>query len=98
MNMIMRVASSTNCFTNVMRNQQSHNYLTSIDTPKSSFLDLKIEIAHRILRSCHFCERMCEVNREQTTGTCRLGADAYVSSWFHHMGEEAPLIPSGTKN
>ena len=74
------------------------NYLTSIDTPKSSFLDLKIEIAHRILRNCHFCERVCEVNREQTTGTCRLGADAYVSSWFHHMGEEAPLIPSGTKN
>jgi putative pyruvate formate lyase activating enzyme len=74
------------------------NYLNSIDTPKNSFLDLKIEIAYRILRKCHFCERFCEVNREETKGTCRLGADAYVSSWFHHMGEEAPLIPSGTKN
>ena len=73
-------------------------YLKSLDTPKVTFLDLKIEIAHRILQNCHFCERNCQVNREESTGTCRLGADSYVSSWFEHMGEEAPLIPSGTKN
>ncbi|MFX1296040.1 MAG: pyruvate formate lyase-activating protein [Promethearchaeota archaeon] len=76
--------------------QNSSKYLDSLDTPQTSLLDLKIELANRILRNCHFCERKCQVNREEKKGTCRLGADAYVSSWFHHMGEEAPLIPSGT--
>lgn len=74
----------------------SVNYFNKLDTPQTSFLDLKIELASRILRNCHFCDRRCEVNREEKKGTCRLGSEAFVSSWFHHMGEEAPLIPSGT--
>ena len=78
--------------------QDPQKYYQKSDTPKVSFLDLKIEIANRILQNCHFCERECNINRENEKGTCRLGKDAYVSSWFHHMGEEAPLIPSGTKN
>jgi putative pyruvate formate lyase activating enzyme len=73
-------------------------YLEKIDTPQTSFLDLKIALAGRVIRDCHFCERECHVDRFEKKGTCRLGPEAYVSSWFHHMGEEAPLIPSGTKN
>ncbi|MHA1266220.1 MAG: radical SAM protein [Candidatus Helarchaeota archaeon] len=71
-------------------------YYSHLDNPSTSFLDLKIELANRILQNCHFCERRCSVNRRIEKGTCRLGKEAYVSSWFHHMGEEAPLIPSGT--
>ncbi len=76
--------------------EDSLKYYNTLDTPKTSFLDLKIELADRIIQDCHFCERKCSVNRKEKKGTCRLGVDSYVSSWFHHMGEEAPLIPSGT--
>ncbi|MEM2574719.1 MAG: hypothetical protein QXQ21_02665 [Candidatus Jordarchaeales archaeon] len=71
--------------------------LKDLDTPKTSYLDLKLELARRILASCHFCERRCGVNRlEGKHGACQLNAKAYVSSAFLHFGEEAPLVPSGT--
>ena len=58
-----------------------------------SFLDLKIKLAYRILKKCHFCEWRCGVNRlEGEKGVCKLDYRAYVSSFFHHYGEEAPLI------
>ena len=62
-----------------------------------SYLDLKIEIAHRILKSCRFCEWRCGVDRTSSkVGVCRLSTKTYVHSWFLHLGEEAPLVPSGT--
>jgi putative pyruvate formate lyase activating enzyme len=62
-----------------------------------SYLDLKIEIAHRILKSCRFCEWRCGVDRTSgKVGVCRLSTKTYVHSWFLHLGEEAPLVPSGT--
>ncbi len=61
-----------------------------------SFLDVKIEIANRIVRSCIFCERRCRVDRTKAIGACRLDHRTYVHSWFHHLGEEPPLVPSGT--
>ncbi|RLG87222.1 MAG: pyruvate formate lyase-activating protein [Thermoprotei archaeon] len=65
---------------------------------KPSFLDVKIEIAYWILKICRFCEFRCRVGRSGSRGlgVCRLGRVTYVHSWFHHMGEEAPLVPSGT--
>ena len=58
-----------------------------------SYLDLKIELARRILRRCRFCEWRCGVDRlSGTRGVCKLGEKAYVASFFHHYGEEAPLI------
>ena len=70
----------------------------SMDTPKVSYLDLKSEIAQRMLEDCIFCERRCRVNRSQgEKGTwCKLDGQARVSSAFLHHGEEAPLVPSGT--
>jgi putative pyruvate formate lyase activating enzyme len=65
--------------------------------PQLSFLDLKVELAHRILQDCHFCERKCSVDRtREERGWCNLGPDSRVSSSFLHTGEEAPLVPSGT--
>ncbi len=63
-----------------------------------SFLDLKVEIARRISRSCELCERKCKVNRERgERGICLVPSSlAYVDTYFLHMGEEAPLVPSGT--
>ncbi|MHA1972368.1 MAG: radical SAM protein [Candidatus Hodarchaeales archaeon] len=66
-------------------------------TPSISFLDLKAKISEKILEECHFCERRCGVNRiEGKVGFCRLPANAIVSSAFLHIGEEPPLVPSGT--
>ena len=71
--------------------------LNDIDRPQYSFLDVKVEIAKRILSSCTFCENRCRVNRlEGERGVCRLDYKTIVSSYFHHVGEEAPLVPSGT--
>lgn len=64
--------------------------------PEYSYLSVKIELAQRIVRKCHFCERRCMVNRVSGPGFCGVDAHTYVHSWFHHLGEEAPLVPSGT--
>ncbi len=63
---------------------------------KFSFLDLKIKILEKMLESCHFCERRCEVNRYSEIGFCKCSDKSYFSSEFLHMGEEPELIPSHT--
>ncbi len=71
--------------------------LKEMQTPEKSYLDLKIEIANRILSSCHFCTRRCGANRfEGKMGYCRCGLEITVSSIFEHVGEEPELVPSGT--
>ncbi len=71
--------------------------LEELDSPRVSYLDVKVELSRRILSECHFCERRCGANRLMgEKGFCRLGAESYVSSAFLHTGEEAPLVPSGT--
>ena len=71
--------------------------LQELANPKQSYLDLKIEIANRILESCHFCTRQCHINRHNNQlGYCRCGTQITVSTIFQHMGEEPELVPSGT--
>ncbi len=71
--------------------------LEDIPQPSKSYLDLKIEIARRILEECHFCVRKCGVNRlNGHLGFCKCGTELTVSSIFEHMGEEPELVPSGT--
>ncbi|MGY5874564.1 MAG: radical SAM protein [Candidatus Thorarchaeota archaeon] len=71
--------------------------IPSEDAPDRAFLDLKIELANRILQDCHFCERRCGADRtKDERGWCKLGSESRVSSAFLHTGEEAPLVPSGT--
>jgi putative pyruvate formate lyase activating enzyme len=68
------------------RQIDSGKQITDIPSPERSFLDLKIEIANRILRNCHFCTRRCGVNRtENKTGYCSCGCSFKVSSMFAHM-------------
>lgn len=71
--------------------------LKNMHMPQKSYLDLKIEIADRILRECHLCTHNCRVNRlNGKVGYCGCGKDILVSSIFTHMGEEPELVPSGT--
>nr|MDO8134353.1 radical SAM protein [Candidatus Njordarchaeum guaymaensis] len=66
-------------------------------TSSDNYLDLKIELAKRIVENCHLCERRCSVNRlKGEKGFCKLGRESLVSSFFLHMGEESVLVPSGT--
>jgi putative pyruvate formate lyase activating enzyme len=68
-----------------------------LEKPKRSFLDLKTELAKRIMGECHFCERRCGVNRLiGGRGYCSCGDVFSLSSFFAHMGEEPELVPSGT--
>ena len=65
--------------------------------PSRNYINLSEHIANKYLESCIFCERQCEVNRiDGEKGFCLISKDSFVSSAFLHMGEEAPLIPSGT--
>lgn len=67
------------------------------ETPKESYLDLKIEIARKILAGCSLCTRKCGVNRfSDERGYCKCGQEVAVSSIFEHVGEEPELAPSGT--
>ncbi len=61
-----------------------------------NFLDLKVEIARRMLKHCEFCRWHCKVDRTKgdKLGTCQLEEVSRVSSYFHHRGEE--LIFRGT--
>ena len=71
--------------------------LEELPSPESSFLDLKLEIANRILESCHLCTRRCGSDRlKGELGYCRCGTKAKVSTIFSHTGEEPKLVPSGT--
>jgi putative pyruvate formate lyase activating enzyme len=71
--------------------------LEKLDAPEKSYLDLKIEIANRILEGCHFCTRKCGFNRlNGELGYCKCGTQITVSTMFEHMGEEPELVPSGT--
>jgi putative pyruvate formate lyase activating enzyme len=75
----------------------SRKNIKDLETPKQSFLDLKIELANRILSSCHFCTRRCNANRSRgELGYCKCGTKLAVSTMFQHMGEEPELVPSGT--
>jgi len=68
-----------------------------VKTPERSYLDLKIEIAKRILSCCNFCARRCGVDRlEREKGYCKCSSAITVSTIFEHMGEEPELVPSGT--
>ena len=62
-----------------------------------NLIDLKAFIARKLVERCRLCERRCGVKRlEGEIGFCRVDGRTYVHSWFLHLGEEAPLVPSGT--
>lgn len=71
--------------------------LEDLEMSRVSLLDLKVELARRILKSCHFCERRCGVDRTAgEVGVCGVGERSRVASEFMHHGEEGVLVPSYT--
>ncbi len=71
--------------------------LEEIPVPKHSFLDIKIVLAKKNLEKCRLCEWRCGAERiKGVPGVCMMDKECIVHTYFHHMGEEAPLVPSGT--
>ncbi len=65
------------------------------DTPPThpNLLDLKVELAFRMLKACTFCEWRCNADRSvDKFGVCKLKRASRLHSAFHHFGEESPLI------
>lgn len=64
-------------------------------TNEASFLDLKIELAYRVLKSCRLCGRRCGADRTiGEKGVCGLGVEATVFEHFIHIAEEPPVNPA----
>lgn len=84
-------------FNDVKKGKLSFNEFMRLEEPKVTYLDVKVGIAKELIKSCRLCEWRCSVNRyEGKVGVCRLATTTYVASYFLHIGEEAPLVPSGT--
>jgi putative pyruvate formate lyase activating enzyme len=65
--------------------------------PKYSYLDVKIALARKLMDPCRLCERRCMARRGSgQPGVCLVSRECIVHSAFLHVGEEAPLVPSGT--
>ena len=55
-----RTVGKFNTLLRELDNQENPiDYYSKLDSPQTTFLDLKIELAHRILKDCHFCGREC---------------------------------------
>lgn len=86
-----------NMFSSIRDGKLSLTDFNNLENPRVTYLDVKVKLIGDVLRSCYLCEWRCGVNRYESRGSmCRLGLETYVSSYFLHVGEEAPLIPSGT--
>ncbi len=90
-------AKRADAFRDFEREVDEGKNFNEILSPAQSYFELKIEIANKIVQSCHFCNRQCGVNRLTSgLGYCGCGNAMAVSSIFAHMGEEPELVPSGT--
>jgi putative pyruvate formate lyase activating enzyme len=62
---------------------------------EASLIDLKVELARRILSNCSLCAHNCGVDRlKGELGICRLGTEVTVAEHFVHIAEEAAINPS----
>jgi len=79
---------------NIMHEFRSGN-LRPKQHDQASVLDLKIELAWRMLSHCKLCSQNCGVDRTKgELGVCKLGTKAKVANAFVHIAEETPVNPS----
>jgi putative pyruvate formate lyase activating enzyme len=60
----------------------------------ANILDIKMELARRILEKCDLCGLKCGVDRFETAGKCGLRDKAFCAEAFLHICEEAVINPS----
>ncbi len=71
---------------------ESYNDIKMEGIKHPNFLDLKAELARRMLKECNMCEWNCKIDRSKELGVCRLDYRTRVASYFKHFGEEKPLV------
>ncbi len=60
-----------------------------------TLLDVKAELARRLISKCCLCERRCGANRlDGEVGFCGVGSESFCSLEQTLWGEEPPLVPS----
>lgn len=65
------------------------------DPDEATLLDLKIELARRLLAPCRLCGRRCGVDRLRgERGLCGLGPEALIAEHYVHIAEEPAINPS----
>ena len=74
----------------------NEKYAPAGERKAPSLLDVKIELAARIMERCHFCEIRCGANRYKHPGACGVDYRSHYYSEFLHHGEEPELVPSHT--
>ena len=77
-------------------NKRYASYKKPPERKSVSLLDVKEELAARIMRRCQFCEIRCGANRYERHGACGVDATSHYYSEFLHFGEEPELVPSHT--
>lgn len=83
--------------TNLSSLWKKHREQTTDPDANHTLLDLKTEIAEKLIENCSLCHRKCRVNRrEKETGYCGVPAVSRYSTQFIHHGEEPELVPSHT--
>ena len=70
-------------------------YRENDDKSTVSLLEIKMELADRLLKNCCLCARRCGVNRSSgDEGFCGLGAQVLLAGCAPHIAEEPPINPS----
>lgn len=73
-----------------LKRLKSGNYSTG----NINLLDIKNEIAKRLLKKCNYCVHNCLVNRHQEPGICRLSHEPLIAGEYIHLGEEPEISPT----
>jgi len=61
------------------------------------WIDIKLELAKRIMKKCTFCFHKCGANRiNNEKGLCLVGKNSFISAEYIHLGEEKEIIPAHT--
>ena len=69
--------------------------VTEPESDAATLLDLKAELAERLLGPCRLCHLRCDVDRRLgERGDCLLGPELTVYRDFVHLGEEPEVRPS----
>lgn len=80
-------------------NLTSRENVPTAEDGQASLLDLKIELARRLIQECQLCNRNCGVDRTKgERGRCGLATGAIAAEHFVHIAEEPVINPSFVLN
>ncbi|MEW5983709.1 MAG: hypothetical protein AB1806_15255 [Acidobacteriota bacterium] len=61
---------------------------------RATLLDIKQEVAERLMTDCRMCGHACGIDRFRERGRCGLLDEAVVDELYVHIAEEPPVTPT----